>query len=187
MSRRAAIFLIGGIVAAAALLFWVSRERREPGDEAALRPDADRRGDSRTVTLYFPAPGERLVGEPREVRAGDDAELAAAILTELLAGPRSDDLYAPLPAGIEVGGVHLGRTGVAYVDLRTAEGASRPQFGSQQEILAAYSVVNSVCENLPDVVGVVLLWNGSQSSTFTGNLDTRRPLAPDRALLAGAA
>jgi len=30
----------------------------------------------------------------------------------------------------------------------------------------------------------VLLWNGTQRVTFSGHLDTSRPLVPDRSLLA---
>jgi hypothetical protein len=186
MSRRAAWLLIGG-VALAALLAWslAPGRRARPGTSTPTDPGGGP-GERRTVTLYFPGPGEHLVAEQRTVAGGDEEQLASTILGELLAGPREPDLYAPLPSGSALAQVHIGRTGVAYVDLRMAEGGSRPSLGSQQELLAAYSLVNSLCENLPRLAGVALLWNGTQSPTFAGNLDTRRPLLPDRTLVAPA-
>jgi hypothetical protein len=44
--------------------------------------------------------------------------------------------------------------------------------------------VNSLALNVPQVVRVVLLWNGTQRVTFSGHLDTSRPLVADRTLLA---
>ena len=58
-----------------------------------------------------------------------------------------------------------------------------PVAGSQRELLAAYSLVNSVCGNVPRIRGVVLLWNSEQRTTFAGNLDTTRPLTPNRRLV----
>ncbi len=37
--------------------------------------------------------------------------------------------------------------------------------------------------NVPQATRVALLWNGTQRLTFSGHLDTSRPLFPDRALL----
>ncbi len=186
MTRRGVWPLIGGVALAALLSGWtgcVDRDRRA----SAGGGDRSDSATSRTVTLYFPGPAERLVPEERTVTGADDAEIAQAILVELLAGPRAAELYAPLPGGSELTGVHIGRTGVAYVDLAAPEGTGRLSLGSQQEVLAAYSLVNSLCENLPKLAGVVLLWNGTQGLTFAGNLDTRRPLTPNRALAAPAA
>ncbi|MGH9464511.1 MAG: GerMN domain-containing protein [Thermoanaerobaculia bacterium] len=187
MSRRAAWLLVGGVALAALLAWWLAPGRRDhrgsPGaGEAGTNP-----AERRTVTLYFPGPAEGLVAERRTVAGGDDEEVARVILAELLSGPREEELYAPLPDDTEVAAVHIGRTGIAYVDLRMPEGTSRPSLGSQQELLAAYSLVNSLCENLPRLAGVALLWNGTQSPTFAGNLDTRRPLVPNRSLVAPAA
>ncbi len=187
MSRRGAWLLIAGVVLAAGLVWSLGPGRREGrgvtgAEEAGAQP-----AERRAVTLYFPGPDERLVGESRTVEGSGDEALAGAILAELLAGPRRQDLYAPLPGTAELARVHIGRTGIAYVDLRTPEGTGRPSFGSQQELLAAYSLVNSLCENLPELAGVALLWNGTQSPTFAGNLDTRRPLRSNRALVGPAA
>jgi hypothetical protein len=41
-----------------------------------------------------------------------------------------------------------------------------------------------VTESVPSVRSVALLWNGSQRLTFSGHLDTSRPLAADRSLVA---
>lgn len=183
MSRRAAWLVLGGLALAALLAGWLlpgrraPREAPEPATRAAL-------AEERSVRLYFPGPEELLVGEERTVAAGDEETLARAILAELLAGPRTAGLHAPLPEGTELATLHIGRTGVAYVDLDAPADTGRPSFGSRQELLAAYSLVNSLAENLPHLAGVALVWNGSQNPTFAGNLDTRHPLVPDRTLVA---
>jgi hypothetical protein len=46
-----------------------------------------------------------------------------------------------------------------------------------------YSVVDSLTANIPEVKQVVLLWNGVQRETFSGHLDTSRPLLPNRTLV----
>ena len=121
----------------------------------------------------------RPVRLPRRARDGLLAAAAALVVVALALS------VAPARRAV-TGWLHIGRTGVAYVDLRPPQGAARPSLGSQQELLAAYSLVNSLCENLPRLAGVALLWTGMQSPTFAGNLDTRRPLTSDLTLVAPA-
>ncbi len=184
MSRRESLLLGGSLLASVLVLAALGCGGRER-DGGTPEGGSEARGDVELhdVTLYFPGSAERLVAERRRVPAASDEELAAALIRELLAGPRRGELYAPLPEGVALAEVHIGRTGIAYVDLATPEGAPRPSLGSQQELLAAYSLVNSLCESIPELAGVALLWNGRQGATFAGNLDTRRPLRPNRSLL----
>lgn len=150
-------------------------------DDGTPRVEAD--GDRTRLELYFPGAGGWLVSEERQIPAeGEGADLRA-IVAEVLAGPATPDLYAPFPDGTEVGSVFISDDDVAYVDLTSTQ-ANPPRSGSRQEMLSVYSVVNSVHANLPDLAGVVLLWNGQQRATFAGHLDTGRPLTEDRSLVA---
>lgn len=137
------------------------------------------------VSLYFPGDGWYLLAEPRAVtRWSAPLEGARAVLTELLAGPESEALLAPLPDGVSLGELHLTDDGRLYVDLLSTEHDRPPVEGSLAELLTVYSLVDSVLLNLPEIDSVVLLWNGRQPTTFAGHVDTSLPLVADEDLLA---
>ena len=100
------------------------------------------------------------------------------------AAPNASGLVRPLPPEVKLGDVQLSADGTAFVDLRWPGHDDPPESGSTAEIQRVYSLVDSVALNLPQVNRVVLLWNGTQRITFSGHLDTSRPLVADRSLLA---
>ncbi len=77
-------------------------------------------------------------------------------------------------------GLYLSGDGVVYLDLAAAQLAAPPVSGSRGELLAVYSFVNSILDNVPEAWGVVLMWNGNQRPTFAGHIDTTRPLPVER-------
>ena len=106
-----------------------------------------------------------------------------------------DDVFPALPAGVRLLALEV-LDGVAYVDLTMADvgdgrgaraGAprrsalvlERPAMGLTEELLAVYSVVNSLTANSLGIDRVVLMWNGEQRPTFAGHVDTTRPLMAD--------
>ena len=106
-----------------------------------------------------------------------------------------EELLPALPAEVRLLAVEL-LDGVAYLDLTTAAGDSetgevaatgrrspvvleRPAMGLTEELLAVYSLVNSLTANNLGIDRVVLMWNGEQRSTFAGHVDTTRPLMAD--------
>ena len=93
------------------------------------------------------------------------------------------DKVRPFPPEVVLGDVQLSADGTAFVDLRWPNHDDPPESGSTEELQRVYSVVNSVALNVPQVTRVVLLWNGTQRDTFSGHLDTSRPLVADRTLL----
>jgi len=74
---------------------------------------------------------------------------------------------------------------LARVDLSQELVAALPA-GSSSELLAAYSIVNSLCFNFPQVQRVLLTVEGHPAETLKGHLDLRAPLAPDYSLESGA-
>ncbi len=96
----------------------------------------------------------------------------------------ASDLVRPFPPEVKLGAVELSADGTAFVDLRWQDHEDPPESGSTEELQRVYSLVNSLALNVPQVVRVVLLWNGTQRVTFSGHLDTSRPLVADRTLLA---
>lgn len=132
------------------------------------------------------------------------------------AGVADADLFEPLPAGTALSSVYVLKNGAVALDLRSpaaaarssqdestpegdesAEsdevsspppaGEARPAWGSRDELVAVYSLVNTVTLNrLDGIERVVLLWDGRQPETFAGHLDLSRPLAADRSWVVSA-
>jgi len=115
-------------------------------------------------------------------RPGSTGAAAPAPAAPSPAGPAG--LVRPFPPEVKLGSVELSADGTAFVDLRWPEHEDPPESGSTEEIQRVYSLVDSLALNVPQVNRVVLLWNGTQRITFSGHLDTSRPLLPDRTLLA---
>ena len=188
MSGRFRLVLaLAGAVAVLALVaalvaWWLHRRAGGPGDVEAGGPGATVEVE---VDLYFPGEGTSLARERRRMRVPEDAEgRLLALAQAVLGGPRSPSLLAPLPSGVEARGVYLTAGGDAYLDLITAEeGAPPPSGGSTAEMLRVYSLVNSLALNEPRARRVALVWNGVQRETFSGHLDTSRPLAPHPGLV----
>ncbi len=189
MKRPVWIAVAAVALAAAAVLFLWRREAAREGEavteqtEPAGDADSQATADGVAAELYFPGRGGRLYPERREVPAGDRAETRIAGLVEaLISGPRDGDLEPPLPRSVAVGAVYL-MDGEVVLGLESPE-RRPPASGSQREMLAVYSLVNTVLLNVEGAERLVLLWNGRQPMTFAGHLDTARPLVANRALIA---
>ncbi len=111
-------------------------------------------------------------GSPNVSRAGGAAP------------PPGEDLFPALPPGVELQAFDL-VDGVAWVDLTVARSGAaaarfeQPAMGLGEELLAVYSLVNSLTASDLGIERVVLMWNGEQRLTFAGHVDTTRPLPPD--------
>lgn len=194
--NRQVVLIVGAILVIlagwAAYFTW----QRGPADDAALEPDAvepkaggEVSADQEllAVDLYFPGSWGALQAERHELAAGaTPAESISAVVAALLAGPRDGRLQAPLPSSVTLRKVYLTAEGTVFLDLESADGEPPPASGSQREVLAVYSLVNTVLLNFDEVERLVLLWNGRQLKTFAGHLDTMRPLKPNTDLIAPA-
>jgi hypothetical protein len=188
MTRTQAVLFVSAAVLVGLLVgaLWVRRGAEAPGGELPREGGAETVAVGRVI-LYFPGSDGRLHPELRALDTNADAtELVRRIVTSLIGGPDGEGLFAPLPPSTEIRSVVLGADGTLYLDLSSSEHALPPVAGSQREIVAAYSFVNSICGNVPRIRGVVLLWNSEQRATFAGNLDTTRPLTPNRRLVRDA-
>lgn len=152
-------------------------------------------GEDFFATLCFPSADGLLRCEPRAIpAAGSVEETAAAIVQALIDGPGpapvGDDppepgkeIFPALPPTVGLQSFEL-VNGVAYVDLTVARTGpalrfERPAMGLRDELLAVYSLVNSLTASNLGIERVVLMWNGEQRLTFAGHVDTTRPLLPD--------
>lgn len=179
--RAAGRWLVGTALLAAGLLPLGCD--RASVEEAGLEAEEGKAQVS--ADLYFPSSGGMLTPEARQLTAGESpAARIRGILEALLAGPESAELAAPFAAAPQVTTVYLSPDGTVYVDLKPPEESPPLAMGSTEERQAVMSVVNTVVFNIPEAERVVLLWNGSQPTTFAGHLDTSMPLAPDPSLVA---
>lgn len=193
MSRDTARILVAsiaglGVLAFALWLFLGHSSKPAAGPTTADVAGSTSLAESTRATLYFPGPGARLGSEIRELPLEESAEERTRRVVEaLLAGPETAGHLAPLPEGVEVGSVFLAVDGTVFLDLSSGEGTASLAWGSKQELLSVYSLVNSVLANEPRARRVMLLWNGQQRPTFAGHVDLTRPLILHSGLLAPSA
>lgn len=133
----------------------------------------------RTVVLFFVSDGTRLAREARELDpCQDDSACLADVLEELLNGPVGE-YEEPLPDGSAVNTVTI-ENDLAIVDMNTAFAQALPS-GSSAEMLAVYSIVNTVTSNFPQITRVKLTVDGADVSRLR-HLDLSEPLNPDYTL-----
>jgi len=137
------------------------------------QPDSTRKG-----VLFFVADGTRLGREARELPScTDTAACVKDLLDELFSGPVGD-LDASLPEGALLNGVLL-EGELAVVDVSKEFAGDLPA-GSSAEMLAVYSIVNTVCFNFPQITRVRITVDGAVA--HLSHLDLTDPLPPDYAL-----
>ena len=190
MTRRQAYLVAATILVAvvAIVIGWQLGQRRREAEDIVetVSPEPDMpAGETMVVELFFPGPGGRLYAEEREIPLQSDlVTQLGSILDGLLAGPEAEDLFPALPPEVTVQWLHLNPAGIFYVDLAFDADEQQPAWGSRQEMLAVYSIVNTILSAAPEITAVVLLRDGQQRATFAGHLDTTRPLLADPRLVA---
>ena len=159
---------------------------RPPGipvpEEGALIPRA--LPQTREVDLYFAdVTGRRLSIERREVTGENREDLYGRIVEELIRGPEDPGRLRTLPVTTLLRTVYF-QDGTVWVDLDSAVRDEHPG-GTWTEVLAVYSVVNTLAENFSDVEQVQILIEGDENDTLAGHVDISRPLGSRVQLLAG--
>ena len=133
----------------------------------------------RMGVLFFVADGARLGREARELEAcGETTECLKDLLDELVSGPVGD-LEEALPAAAALNSVRI-EGDLALVDMNQAFASEMPS-GSSAEMLAVYSIVDTVCVNYPRITRVKITVEGNEK-TILGHLDLSDPLQPDYSL-----
>ena len=160
-----------------------SQERQPPPQQSqdanapTTTPGPDGTLPKSTITLYFPSATEdRLIAETREiVDTARPAERGTQVLVELMAGPKDKDALPAVPEGTTLRQLWIAKSGVAWADF-SEELATGQKGGSSDELLAVYSIVDSLTANVPQIKRVGLLVAGKERDTLAGHVDIRRPL-----------
>lgn len=134
---------------------------------------------SRTVQLYFESPNFLLAPETRTVSLpANDAAALRFVTTELLKGSANTAIARPLPPDSVVRAAYLLPDGNAIIDLGGPTLTGGWNTGSHAEMIAIYSVVQTLTSNFPAVKRVRILVNGQPVPTLAGHISTDKPLVP---------
>ncbi|WP_022667420.1 GerMN domain-containing protein [Desulfospira joergensenii] len=124
--------------------------------------------------LYFTdREGSHLKAWPRQFPAGlESHDLGMKILGSLMAGPMDPDLESAWPEDTAIRAFFIADDGRAWVDLAMEDQRSGKMENTDtlSELLAVYSVVNSLTLNIPRVRQVKILVNGSDVASLGGHV-----------------
>jgi spore germination protein GerM len=158
------------------IMIW---QKYRSSHEVAVAPPQQNEEGNRTVILFFAAEGTRLVREARKLDpCEDDNACLKNVLDELLNGPVGE-FEETVPEGTSVDAVRIEGNQATIEFNRTFSEAMLP--GSSAEMLAVYSVVNTVAVNFPQIKKVKINVDGNKG-VILSHLDLSDPLLPDYSL-----
>lgn len=139
----------------------------------------------RPVTLFFEGPEMLLVPETRNVALPQNPAGALSIVSrELLKGSANAGVPHIFPRDTVVRGTFLLPDGTAFIDLGGPTLSQGWGTGSHEELMAVYSVVQSVTTNFPEAKRVRILVNDEPAETLAGHVNLSRALTPMPAYVA---
>ncbi len=138
------------------------------------------------ILLYYTKDGRQLVTTVGNIASTGmkPAEKAKEIVDRLAAGRDADFLKTPVPAGTRVLSVFL-HDDVVLVNL-SREFMANLSGGVDAELLAVYSIVNSLLYNIESADAVQILIEGEKVPTLRGNVDIEAPLIANTAITRAA-
>jgi len=138
-------------------------------------------GKTMTAVLYFSdSDAVYLVGEHREIEIPAGVSEEEAVITELMAGPRTDDLWSAIPDGTKLLSV-VTKAGVCTVNFSREYIGNSPG-GTAAERMAIYSVVNTLTE-LDGIEKVDFLIEGKKEKVYTHAIFDE-PFSRDESIIA---
>jgi spore germination protein GerM len=133
----------------------------------------------RTVTLYYESPLMLLAPERRDIALPQNpAGAMGEVVRELFKGSVNAGVPRLFPADTVVRGAYLLPDGTAFVDLGGPTLTQGWGTGSHEELMAVYSLVQTVTANFPDAKRVRMLINGEPAETLAGHVSLGRALTP---------
>jgi hypothetical protein len=133
----------------------------------------------RTVSLYYESPDLLLAPERRNLPLPENpAGALDVVMRELLKGSANAAVPRLLPADATIRGAYLLPDGTAFVDLGGPTLTQGWATGSHQELMAIYSVVQTVTANFPEAKRIRVLVNGEPAETLGGHVSLSRAFTP---------
>jgi hypothetical protein len=153
----------------------------------ALTPNlnVENKVEVRPVTLFFEGPEMLLVRETRNVAVPENPAGALSIVArELLKGSANAGVPHIFPRDTVVRSTFLLPDGTAFVNLGGPTLAQGWGTGSHEELMAVYSVVQTVTTNFPEAKRVRILVNDEPAETLAGHVNLSRALLPSATYVA---
>jgi spore germination protein GerM len=120
-----------------------------------------------------------LASEKRNVALPQNpAGAMSVVVRELIKGSANPSLPPLFPADTVVRAAFLLPDGTAFVDLGGPTLTSGWGTGTHEELMAVYSLVQTVTANFPEAKRVRILINGEPAETLAGHISLARALAP---------
>jgi spore germination protein GerM len=135
----------------------------------------------RMVRLYYETPQMLLAAEPRNIALPESPAAAMPmVVRELMKGPASQSgaSLRLFPADTVVRGTYLLPGGTVVVDLGGTTFTQGWGTGSHTEVMAIYSLVQTLATNFTDARRVRIVINGTAAETLAGHISLSRSLAP---------
>ncbi len=160
--------------------FGSEQEARTRLSQVALQPQG---GPNQAVVLYFPDYNSgTLVGESRPITwPKEDVDRAREILLGLIEGSHKGYARA-LPASATIRAVFLTSDGTAVVDF-ASDVRNGLDPGIESELLAVYSLVDSLTANIASVKKVRILVQDEDVDTLDGHIDLSQAFEPNPSLI----
>ncbi|HXW04042.1 MAG TPA: GerMN domain-containing protein [Vicinamibacterales bacterium] len=129
-----------------------------------------------TATLYYVSEdGMALVGVQREIPFGETVLEQAQQIVQAQLEPAPQPLVSAIPPGTTLRAMYVTERGEAFVDL-SVEARTRHPGGALDELFTVYSIVDALTVNMPAILRVQILVEGSEVDTLAGHVDLRNPL-----------
>ncbi len=136
------------------------------------------------IKLLFTSEEEPLLYiEERQINTSDDIEdQCYDTIQELIKGPESIKLISTIPKETKLNSLFITPDGTAFVDF-SKEIIAEQSGGTEQELIAIYSIVNTLILNFPSIKKVQILINERQQETFNGHIYIGIPLIYNKNLM----
>ena len=133
----------------------------------------------RVVNLYFESAALMLTPEQRSVQLPQNpAGAMPVVMRELVKGATNPAYARLLPEDTVIRGAYLLPDGTAFVDLGGTTLTRGWSAGSHEELMAIYSIVQTITANFPEAKKVRVLVNGAPAETLAGHIALDKPLTP---------
>lgn len=168
--RRVAVIALAALVAAGAC----KKKNPTPANLNAANKVA-----VRLVNLYYESPRMRLAAEPRNIPLPQsNAAAIPVVVRELIKGPAAATSLRLFPQDTVVRGAYLLPGGTVVVDLGGPTLTEGWGTGSHQELMAVYSLVQTLTANFADAQRVRILVNGVPAETLAGHVSLMKSFTP---------
>jgi hypothetical protein len=148
-------------------------------DTVTANINAANRVAVRPVQLYFESEQLALVSETHNIALPESPAAAMPVVVrELMKGPTTPAGQRLYPADTVVRGAYLLPGGTVIVDLGGSTLTQGWGTGSHHELMAIYSLVQTVTANFADARRVRLVINGAPAETLAGHVSLAKSLGP---------